>query len=78
MTPLPRPCPMPHQQELQKFLQKNKQDLLPDIQINIVVKETCNSLTTLRQNKVICSKTIIVVKEDPFSLTTMAVMAGLT
>jgi hypothetical protein len=51
---------------------------LADIQINIVVKETCNSLTTLRQNKVICSKTIIVVKEDPFSLTTMAVMAGLT
>ena len=69
---------MPHQQELQKFLQKNKQDLLPDVQINIVVKETCNSLTTLRQNKVICSKTIIVVKERVISLTTMAVMADLT
>lgn len=69
---------MPHQQELQKFLQKNKQDLLPDVQIIIVVKETCNSLTTLRQNKVICSKTIIVVKEITISLTTMAVMAGLT
>jgi hypothetical protein len=69
---------MPQQQELQRFHRKNKLAQLADIQINIVVKETCNSLTTLRQNKVICSKTIIVVKEDPFSLTTMAVMAGLT